>query len=122
MIRKKFKVPIYFGYLEVYVSDDWKATSDKYNLKITDKYVNGYDGLADGITYKNGLNRYWIIVTPKTSVSTLAHESVHIASFIFLNAGVIADYNNDEPYAYMVGWIFNKVYKTFNLINNGKTN
>jgi hypothetical protein len=122
MKRKKFKIPIYFGHLEIYISDDWKATSDKHNLGVKECYYTGYDGLTHSTEYKNGTNRYWILLKPDAKRSTFAHESVHIASYLFRNAGVLADYENDEPFAYMVEWVCDKIELTFNSKNNGKNN
>lgn len=39
------------------------------------------------------------------TTSTIAHESVHAALEIFDYVGAIVDCKNQEPFAYLVGWI-----------------
>lgn len=45
------------------------------------------------------------------SVSTLVHEAVHAASKVMKNLGYDHDYNNEEPYTYMVAYIVDEVIK-----------
>lgn len=43
-------------------------------------------------------------------VSTIAHEATHIANLVFKHAGVIFDKDNDEPLAYLIGWISGQIH------------
>lgn len=38
-------------------------------------------------------------------IEDVSHESVHAAGRTFKELGVRADYDNDEPMAYLVGWV-----------------
>lgn len=38
-------------------------------------------------------------------MGTMVHESVHVADWTFDYIGATPDINNDEPYAYLVGWV-----------------
>lgn len=49
----------------------------------------------------------------------IAHECTHVALYIFGETGCIADPQNQEPLAYLVGWAFDCVNKV-RRINNGK--
>ena len=52
---------------------------------------------------------------PKTSdiqrLDWIAHESTHVAMYIFGDTGCIADPGNQEPLAYLIGWAFDCVDK-----------
>lgn len=41
----------------------------------------------------------------------IAHESTHVAMYMFGETGCIADVENQEPLAYLVGWAFGCVDK-----------
>ena len=51
----------------------------------------------------------FIILNPniksKINYATLAHETIHTANHIFHMRYIKYDYDNDEPFAYLVEWI-----------------
>lgn len=47
----------------------------------------------------------------KISYGTISHEAVHAVSFLFDSRGVVPDFNNDEPQAYLVEYIVDEVVK-----------
>lgn len=53
-----------------------------------------------------------------------AHEAVHIVNKTYEHAGAKLDTKNDEPQAYMTGWVVSEIYKAYNDFNkklkNGK--
>lgn len=57
-------------------------------------------------------------------VANIAHESLHAMSNVFRDVCVEADYDNDEPMAYLVGWCAKCCWKTIQKVvyNNGKGN
>lgn len=56
-----------------------------------------------------------LIWFPKSSnmnnLSWIAHESTHAALYIFSEVGALVDFENQEPFAYMTGWVFECVDK-----------
>jgi hypothetical protein len=40
----------------------------------------------------------------------IAHEAIHAVNAVLEYAGVIADFNNDEPTAYLLEWMVDEVY------------
>lgn len=44
------------------------------------------------------------------TINTICHESVHMAGIICDYVGIRADWNNDEPLAYLTGYIADKIY------------
>lgn len=107
-------IPIYETYIEVYVSDDIantsKAAEDKYP-----EYLKPYKG-ADKCM---GLFRcsdetasmYWMFLKKKTSINTLVHECVHATSRILYDRGIPINYDNDETFAYLHGYIVEQIHK-----------
>lgn len=75
----------------------------------------------------NALGVLCVIFKPEyATYSTFAHESVHIADYIFESLGMNGEdfTDGDEPYAYLVGWVFQgieEIYDTYRKKNrNGK--
>lgn len=46
----------------------------------------------------------WIKDTAGSNTGTIAHESVHVATYIFNDIGAFLTPSNQEPFAYLVGW------------------
>ena len=75
----------------------------------------------------NTLGVLCVIFKPEyVTYSTFAHESVHIADYFFESLGMNGEdfTDGDEPYAYLVGWVFKgieEIYDTYRKKNkNGK--
>lgn len=49
------------------------------------------------------------IWTEKKDLALLVHEIIHACGYVLKNVGVKADYDNDEPMAYLAGWIMKRV-------------
>lgn len=84
----------------------------KFSLTITDEprpYFNGR-----GTTYNEaGDEVIHIIISPKESAGSLAHEIAHAIDFMYDAMGIERSTPTDEPYAYMVGWLTNKMLPVF---------
>ena len=50
----------------------------------------------------------------------IAHEATHAAMDIFGDIGIVPDVNNQEPLAYLIGWISDCIYNV-KRGNNGKS-
>ena len=68
------------------------------------------DEYAKGVTLATGNGIIIWIESPKY-LGALCHEAVHAAKFLFVQKGVIASNDNDEPLAYLVQFIFENCYK-----------
>lgn len=66
---------------------------------------------------------FWMLVAKQSKLDRkdiIAHECVHIKNIIFRNKGIKPDIANDEPEAYLVGFLFKEIEKLFNQINKLK--
>lgn len=111
------KVPLYNCAFDVYLTDDPMALSKA--LKLPEEQRAGEDDMALVYTRERvsrlkeckGLpsKGFGVILRPNASLDTIAHECVHVASKILHHIGAVADVENDEPYAYLVGWCVSQV-------------
>lgn len=89
-MMKRIKIALYNQYIYIdnsYESDDYKAIVE-----------------FEPITLKYN-PKHW-------DLETLSHECVHLTNQICKRCLLeLADYNNDEWYAYLHAYIFNKIYR-----------
>jgi hypothetical protein len=48
---------------------------------------------------------YLVYIQSDLSIGQIAHEAVHVAVGLFKDIGAYLDPDNQEPFAYLVGWI-----------------
>lgn len=103
---KTIGIPIYDGYINIVLADDINEAIEHYGLGEKDcscAFVMP-DRKTKGI--------YWVVFgLKKLSHNTIAHEIVHLVNLIFLDRGIKPDLKNDEPQAYLTGWLTDKMYK-----------
>ena len=104
MEEKTIDIPIYFGKLTIITTDSWSKVNLLYNTKIDSK-------LYDAVVFEIKDNDEYIVAIKKVEWSIIAHEVVHLVNAIYLKCGIELDRNNDEPQAYLTGWIINEIDK-----------
>lgn len=108
--KKIFKIPMYYESgetkLMVYIAD--KLTDVKTFVECIDD-PDDYDGV-DAVVF-NWNNHIRVIFERKhIDAGRIAHEAIHIKNRIFKYSGIENDPDNDEPEAYLVQWIVNKIH------------
>ena len=115
MIYKRISIPLYHQTLHIAICNDVEKEIAEVNKKF---YVNTdrYDFSA----YAEATGQHHLILLNKKNltdeifaISTIAHEALHITSFIMKRVGIKPDVNNDEAQAYLLSWIVGQVYKQF---------
>lgn len=102
---KEVIIPIYFGTLVIIVTDNWEEVNTIYDK--TD--IDG--ALYEGVFFEVKNKDEYVVAIKRTDWSVIAHEAVHVVNAIFLNCGVILNRKNDEPQAYLTGWVVNEIDK-----------
>lgn len=78
-----------------------------------------YEGFVDSVLRREDGMYGELIWFPKANampIGHIAHEATHVAVDIFDDCGCRIDAENQEPFAYLVGWIA----KCINEVKNGK--
>lgn len=108
MKKIEINIPIYYDKLVVvYCSKGLKKAFKKYKLQGNHKLV---DALVFRKHTKSARTKYYALFT-SLNKAVIAHETVHLVNHIFEDRYIELDSNNDEPQAYLTGWIFYNVYK-----------
>jgi len=117
--KKTFNVPLYGGtFVVVFTSDKDPYNAAKKFFKHDNKELIGCK--AATLISKNYDNEYPIILSSIATDGSIAHECLHAVSLIFNYSGITADINNDEPAAYLIGWLVDRVYECYDKFNKLK--
>lgn len=112
MKKHKIKIPIYNGSLIILFTKDFNKVASKYKLKkLLDQDLNGFGAFCTAQPTKKGLTQYFLIFSKKPTHSVIAHEAIHATNWIMSDRKIVPDLINDEPQAYLLGWIVKQVYK-----------
>jgi hypothetical protein len=104
MRNKIIDIPIYCCKLTLLLDKDLSYIEKKYKTKS----LNNFSAvtLKDESKYRH----YVIGFTDAKHLSNIAHEIVHLKNHIYLDCAMELDRNNDEPEAYLTGWLFDQIY------------
>lgn len=104
--KKTVKIPIYAGVVKIVLSND--------NERIKKEFPEDYNDGDYAFAHTDQINEYFLVLIfdvprSKITISTAAHESLHITNFILRDKGVVADWDNDECQTYLLGFVLDKV-------------
>lgn len=107
----KIDIPIYFGYLRVVITDNFKKSADK--LKVDDEglELNSYGAFVCSSKDDRGISYFNVFFHEDVDHDLIAHEVVHLVNAIYAERHIKLDIHNDEPQAYLTGWITGEIYK-----------
>lgn len=108
MRKKTIRIPIYECDLTIILDKDLSYVEKKYRTKSLEDF--------GAVTLKDKSKDKHIVVafTDKEHLSNIAHEVVHIKNFVFLEYAAELDRYNDEPEAYLTGWLFDQINNFLN--------
>lgn len=121
MVVDNLPIPIYGGRIHIIISHDFFG-KDLENL--SKKYDrNLFGDSRECVAFTTSRSNHYIFVLstnflPKKHfeaelVNTIAHECVHLCSFISKRLGLKLDEDNDEAHAYLTGWFAGEIFKTY---------
>lgn len=103
MKKKTINIPIYCAKLTIIYDKDLLYTEKKYKTSSLKNF--GAITLKDELHY-----RHYVVAFESNDLSNIAHEIVHIKNYIYEDCAMSLDVINDEPEAYLTGWLFNEIY------------
>lgn len=115
MKQIKIDIPIYYDKIVVvYCYKGFKKAFKKYKLQGNYKQI---EALVFRKNTKSGRTKYYALFS-NLDKAVIAHETVHLVNHIFEDRYIEVDTKNDEPQAYLTGWIFDNVYKALKKLNH----
>ena len=107
MRKTTIEIPIYQCKLTIILDKDLSYVTKKY--KTID--LSNYGAVTMRIPDEHS---EYIIAFEYSEGSIIAHEVTHLVNYIFKDRGVELDLNNDEPQAYLTGWLFKEIDEFLN--------
>ena len=104
MKQTTVKIPIYQCKLTIILDKDLKYVEKEYKTVSLDNYG------AVTLTHQDNPRHFIVAFTDKKHLSNIAHEIVHLKNYIFKTIGGQLDFDNDEPEAYLTGYLFDVIY------------
>ena len=108
MIKTTIDIPIYCCKLTIILDKDLSYVKNKYKTKSLSDF--GAVTLKDEDRYRH----YVVGFTDATHLSNIAHEIVHLKNQIYVDSAMELDRYNDEPEAYLTGWLFDQINNFLN--------
>lgn len=115
MRKKTIRIPIYECDLTIILDKDLYYVENKYKTKSLSNF--GAVTLKDESKYRH----YVIGFTDATHLSNIAHEIVHLKNSIYIDCAMDVNRYDDEPEAYLTGWLFDQINDFLNGKNQQTT-
>lgn len=112
-MRKKIKVPIYELPIIIHVTNDVSGVSEEIDGQSDDSLI---ENEASVVIDKLGITN--LVIRPDATINTICHESFHIMVNIMDDIGMTLSDSSEEAYAYLIGWISEKINEVIIAYNN----
>ncbi len=106
---KIIEIPLYHGELVLIQKKKLEDIPEKYKPENED--FKGYAAVTCFRLKNNGVAQFIIAFLKPTTPSNIAHEAEHCKGEIFNHVGITEHNTNNEPSAYMIGWIVEQCHK-----------
>jgi hypothetical protein len=107
LTERKFRVPIYDFKVIVTVFDDYTEARNKFpHALVSSAYGCTMEYIDCGKCH---------ILIPSSGMSTVVHELEHVKNLIWKFTGYQSQAGNDEPDAYLMGYLYEQVEKILNI-------
>jgi len=106
---KRVKVHLYGSH--IFAFNNRKHFAKAADYLGTDLPQVGIDGLSVQLEHTENGSSIYLLGVFDGKLSTLVHEVAHIAHFVTARAGFDSGVGNGEPYAYLIGHMFDKLEK-----------
>lgn len=108
MKKTTIDIPIYCCKLTIILDKDLSYVEKRYKTKSLSDF--GAVTLKDEDRYRH----YVVGFTDPTHLSNISHEIVHLKNQIYVDSAMEVDRYNDEPEAYLTGWLFDQINNFLN--------
>ena len=98
------EIPIYQCELTIILDKDLNYVEETY------KTISLKDVVAVTLKDSTKYRHYVVAFTDKKHLSNISHEIVHLKNHIYLDCTMELNRNDDEPEAYLTGWLFDQIY------------
>ena len=102
------------------ITDNFVSRDGKSNLIVEDRDTSSGSRTWSVMERFTGKFGFLVQLKRVKNTSELAHEATHVAFELFRDIGGIADEDNQEPFAYLVGWVTEQLLYAYRYKENKK--
>lgn len=116
MIATSLSIPIYSSRLHIAFSENVLKDKEALNKRFPDTITEESSFCAMTDSRENHILVIFDMKNIKdelTLIEVIAHEALHVTSYLFIRKGIKPDVNNDEPQAYLLGWVAGEIFKVY---------
>lgn len=103
MKKYKIELPIYYGKITVYIDNEIELIGEKIGVDISEH--------VECFCYRKEPHNYIIGLKENIFYYNIVHEVVHLVNFIYEDHHIKLSKSNDEPQAYLTGYLFDEIFK-----------
>jgi len=114
MFVRTIEIPVYYIDLVVVIHRDFNEVDRKFKLELKERWAPEDPNDSDAITHQHpiNLNEIYVIFSPEyLGINAFSHELMHVIGYICSVRGITPDCENDEPLAYLQGYISEELAK-----------
>jgi len=115
--KKKGKSSIYIPIYERTILVTITKKVDK-AMRLIDKGHEVDDLGSEALVVEDDEGYINLIIHPKAKINTICHEAFHITSGVLEAAGMELVSGSEEAYAYLIGWVGEKIDEKLKKFNN----
>jgi hypothetical protein len=108
MRKSTIEIPIYECKITIILDKDLSYVENKYKTKSLSNFG------AVTLDVEAGYRHFVVAFTDATHLSNIAHEIVHLKNAIYLACAMEVNRYDDEPEAYLTGWLFDQINNFLN--------
>lgn len=110
MFIRTVEIPVYYVDVIIVIYDDFLAVDKKYKLKLKEAFAPEDANDCHAVTHLHpdyvDKNEIYVLFKPQhLNIDTFSHELIHVIGYICSTRGIFMDCDNDEPMAYLQGYI-----------------
>ena len=104
------RIPLYHGGLHVLVANDLAAAYKEagYADRPNNENINDWGALA-WEELNGGKFGVYCLFRPDAEPRLVAHEALHLCTYLMKHVGIQPDLVNDEPMAYLIAWFVHEI-------------
>ena len=106
---KKISIDLYETTVHCFISNDWRAVEKRSDMP--ENYLE--DKVCDAIVTVSSEGTITVVFKSTVTFGTIAHECLHLSNKILEDVGIYLRLANEEPHAYMIGYLFEQIQKLF---------
>jgi hypothetical protein len=105
------ELPIYHLDIVILISDSWETYNKKFKLNLDSEYLSAHAVTTVHPEYKEKHEIYLLLKPKYLDYNTLCHELMHLVMYICDLKGIRPEQDNDEPLAYLQGYLAEELFK-----------